>query len=113
MKATEWPSLIVEDCNIEGGYEGAGNVDEDPGFRENGFSGVIRSDRFKPEHVVTVLVIEEALPKDDERSGRVIRVGERWSVIKETRKKEIIVWGDVWNATDEASNFVIISTYQR
>ena len=113
VKATEWASLIVEDCNIEGGYEGPGNFDEDPGFPDDGFSGAVRSANFKPEYILTVLSLKESLPKGIDLSGRVIQIDECWSVIKEVGKKEMIVWGDVRGVDQDASNFTIISTYQR
>lgn len=113
VKASEWTSLIVEDSNIEGGYEGPGNVDEDPGFKDDSLTGMVKSHHFNPDLMTTVLTLKKTFKKDDDFSGRVIRVGDQWSVVKESRTKYLIVWGDMTVQGEGELEYHVIPTYSK
>ena len=107
------PPLILEDNNIEGAVEGTGNIDEIPKFPEDGFVGSVGSIHFDPLRMITTLVPQKLLKGSENLSGRVIRVGERWSVIKAMEKGNVIVWGDVNAEDQEKINIHVIPSYGR
>ena len=103
-----WPK--IERNNIEGGFEGIGNVDRDPGFRKDTIKGTARSVEFDPSQFSSTILIQKAI-KNTDLSGRVLLIGNRWSVVKSVEKKTITVWGDL-SAVDRNVQFEILSEYR-
>jgi hypothetical protein len=109
IKKNESQPPIVENNNIQGGFAGQDNYDTKPDFIEDVINGKINSADFDPTHFLTTIVLQKSIDKSDQLAGRVIRLSDRWSVIKNVESKKIIVWGDLRDLKD--IEFEIISGY--
>jgi hypothetical protein len=75
-----------------------------PSFR---LAGDITARKFDARHFVTKIATDKDLDKED-FSGRVVRIGTQWSVVKSSGPNSLIVWGKI---TDEASVFEVLDHY--
>jgi len=117
---------IVSHNNIEGGYDGEGNVDADPQFVEDGIEGTVLGIQYDSESFTTRIACERtsagnADVKGADLKGRVLQYGDRWSVVNSSDVnssdgQRITVWGDVTRQLQGNANvsdsFRIIPTYQ-
>ena len=69
-------------------------------------SGNIDAKNFDPTYYVTEIKVNE--PMGGELAGRVIRIGEQWSIIKSSDETGLIVWGKI---DDDAKTFEILDDY--
>jgi hypothetical protein len=89
---------------VQGGFEGEGNRDEDPQLVNDSFRGKITAKRDDQATCTTMLSVQPAPPASD-LTGRLIQIGNQWSVIRSTADqqhgRQISVWGDVTDGGDE------------
>ena len=109
IKKNDGQPPIVEHNNIQGGYAGLGNYDSKPDFIDDMIQGKITSAHFDPTHFLTTILLPKSIGKSDHLSGRVIRLGDRWGVIKNSTGKTIVVWGNLEDLKN--LEFEIISEY--
>jgi hypothetical protein len=83
---------------------GAKRTAATPSFRQ---SGAITGRRFDPRRWVTEIGTGGDLGKE-ELSGRVVRIGKEWSVVKSGGLGSLVIWGKV---TDEAPKVEILAHY--
>ncbi len=110
IKKNDGQPPIVQNNNIQGGFEGSGNYDQEPNFVKDVIKGKILSADFDPIHFLTMITLQKALDKSAQLAWRVIRVGDRWGVIKNAESQKIFVWGDLGDLKDV--EFEIISEYR-
>jgi hypothetical protein len=83
---------------VQGGFEGEGNRHEDPQFVNDSIRGNITAKRYDQSTCTTILSVQPAPPASD-LTGRLIQIGNQWSVIRSTADqqhgRQISVWGDV------------------
>lgn len=107
----------VSHNNIEGGFDGEGNIDADPHFMEDGIEGRVSGIRYDPDSLSTWITCVRTSAGNEDLTGRVIQYGDRWSVVNAGHRKRIAVWGDLTRKLDGDDNvsksFRIIPTYQR
>jgi len=104
--------LIIEENNIQGGFAGKGNIDREPGFAEDGVSGTAVSIQFDARRGLTTLVAAKPLEQGTVLQGRVLRVENRWSAVKEVKGNRITAWGDLSAAQNRNQAFEIIPSYR-
>ena len=93
------------------GSGASGNTDAQPIFIDDSVRGTIAAQSFDANAFVTTLQLKEAPgSKENDLTGRVISVGERWSVIKSNEDQSLIVWGDVTGKTDR---LLVLGTYRQ
>ena len=95
--------------NLIQGFAMAGNMDADPQFIDDSLEGTLTDKTYLEDSFVTQLQVGGAGLGDQDLAGRVIRIGEQWSVVKSNTAAQIVVWGEL---TDEAQSFTILGTYQ-
>jgi hypothetical protein len=102
---------VVAKNNIQGGYAGGdGNFDTKPEFESDGAKGTIQSMDYDAQRVVTTISVAE-VPGGGKLAGRVVNVGDKWSVVKESGDGKIVAWGDL-RTNAPATEFKIAPTYQ-
>ncbi len=80
------------DNNVEGGYPG-GNLDQDPGFAEDGVVAGAEVVSHDSLCYTTVLRVHARCSPGCLAPGRVVRVGQSWTVIKSWEAPLLTVWG--------------------
>ncbi len=92
-----------------GGYQdGYYNFDADTGFRDDGRRLSIRSVRPDPARFTTTLSVAETLGAG-ELTGRIIRLGEFWSMVRANTADEVTVWGTT--VPPEAASAQVLPTF--
>jgi hypothetical protein len=99
-------------CNIRGGAAGEGNFDADPKVIRDGISGQIKSIAFDASASQTRLVAAESIADPQKWLGRALRAGRCWGVIAQATDNELVVWGDLTDASNQPSQFAIASSYR-
>lgn len=98
--------------NLTRGYEGEGNFIGDSQFVENGKKGEAVVSTFDQRHFLTSLKLLKTNPLNEDYSGRVIRIGEKWGVISSNDSEKIRVWGDFSRSGySDLADFEIMPTY--
>ena len=96
--------------NLTRGYEGEGNFIGDPQFVDNGKKGSAVVSAFDHRHFMTSLKYADS--ENEDLSGRVIKVGEKWGVVASNDAGKINVWGDFSRSGySDISDFEIMPTY--
>lgn len=104
---------LVSHCNVEGGHPGEGNLNQDPRFENDQRTGKIDSMTCDAVRALTVISTAEDLADPSALAGRVIQVGDKWSVIRAASARRITAWGDLRGAEQsEAATFTISPTYR-
>ena len=103
--------LIVQSNNIQGQFEGRDNYNAVPAFATNSITGKATSTHFDAISFTTAVAIEEPIGDSEQLAGRVLRLGDRWSVIKAAQSTKILVWGDL-GGTHKKMDWEVISDYQ-
>ena len=102
---------VVANNDIQGGYQGGeGNFDTKPEFENDGAEGPIQSMGYDEQQVVTTISVAE-VPGGGKLAGRVVKVGDKWSVVKGSGNGKIVAWGDL-RSKEPATAFRIAPTYQ-
>ncbi len=110
-KGEEAPLVTRND--IQGGYAGGeGNFDQKPEFAEDGVKGRIQSLVYDELRRVTTMAAGDLSGVGEALAGRVLRVGEKWGVIKGAGEGKIAVWGDLRPERDALTEFTIAPSYQ-
>ncbi len=100
--------------NLTRGYEGIGNFIGDPQFVDNGEKGKAVVSAFDRRHFLTSLKYARSNTdsENENYSGRVIKVGEKWGVVASNDAEKINVWGDFSRSGySDIADFEIMPTY--
>ncbi len=84
----------VNYCNIQGGYPGTGNIDEDPLFVGTIAGGVATSLEYDPVAVQTLLEDPHAMLLENSLRGQVVRLGNSYYFAASNTETHVLVWGD-------------------
>jgi hypothetical protein len=98
----------IEFNNIEAGYPGKGNTATNPGFADDGLRQTAHAPSYDYNRFVTTLSVQDQKLNETVIVGRVVRVGNTWTVVKSAARGELIVWGDLSSAKPE---FEILGSY--
>lgn len=96
---------IMHPGGHEGGYY---NFDHAPGFRDDGLRLAVRSARFEPDAFTTTLAVSENL-EPGALAGRIVRLGEHWSMVRTNTTDELTLWGP---APPEGAALEVLPTYR-
>ncbi len=99
----------VENNVIQGGFEGGNNEDTDLGFIDNRIVAKVISIAYKDKDCITEVQVDQNFPEAS-LSGRLARIGEKWSVIQKSSPGRIAIWGDLRDSSD---SLYIAPTYER
>lgn len=92
-----------------GGYlPGYYNKESSPGFRDDGLQLTIRAARSDPAGFVTRLSVAEQLAENT-LTGRIVRIGEFWSMVRANTAREVTLWGPSTPA--DATKLEILPTF--
>ena len=107
------PAPLFEGNNVDDQSVtlGTQNFDRSPKFVDDGISGKIKQISFDPLRVQSRIKIGLSLSADVDLAGRVLRIGERWGVIKESHDRTITVWGELEASDGQDLMFEILPTY--
>jgi hypothetical protein len=100
---------ILTNNLIPGGSSGQGNITADPGFTDDSVTATIASRKFDGTRYLTTLTLGGSKLEPSAVTGRVINVGEQWSVIHSNDSNQLMVWG---NLSDKADSLRILGTYR-
>jgi hypothetical protein len=93
-------------CNVEGGAQGAGNLDSDPLFFEDGHRGQARIREQSDRRFETTLErLNGSALRRNELAGRPARVGESWTVVQSNDSSRVVVWGSLPSGLASAAAF--------
>jgi len=85
----------VTNCNVRGGYPGESNISETPNFNNDRL--ILHADAVgyeRKKFYTTVSIFNSDLPIS-ELTGRVVRAGQKWGVVRSNDKNILTVWGDL------------------
>jgi len=88
-----------------------GNTDKNVRLIENNIKGKIQKMTFNNRRYQTIVEIENKL-SNESLIGRVIRIGDFWSVIFNVDNNKLYVWGNAEERTRGSLDFEILSDYQ-
>ncbi len=98
--------------NVGRGWEGEGNFFGDPKFVNDGRKGKAVVTAFDRKHFITHLKPSKIGLGNEDYAGRVIRIGEKWGVIKSSGSRSLQVWGDYTRyGFSNVTEFEIMPTY--
>ncbi|MFC2135607.1 right-handed parallel beta-helix repeat-containing protein [Bacteroidota bacterium] len=103
--------VVIQNNNISKREYPEGNYDQAVQLGDGEIVGEIVSAKFNCKTYQTMIETDKL--REEELIGRVIRVGDFWSVITKVEKKKIFVWGDVNRRSSDKSSFMIISDYKK
>jgi hypothetical protein len=89
-----------------------GNFDKDPDFNRDGIEGYITSIHCDLSEYTTLLELKKPLENIKLLPGRLLRMGNQWSVIKEVKSGKLVVWGNLSSIKDRNQKFEIIPSYR-
>ncbi len=112
IKDNQGQPPIIQNNNIQGEFSGTDNYDKKPEFIDDSIRGKVKSIKFDPTQSSSTISIQKSIDKSDQLAGRVVRLEDRWSVIKSAENKKIIVWGDLSDILKTDLEFEIISEYR-
>jgi hypothetical protein len=98
----------IEFNNIEGGFAGRGNIDKSPPFEDDRFKSTASAVTYDSNRCVTIFSCAGERFDGGSLAGRVIRVHEKWSMVKSGSRQELVVWGKL---DDEGLDFEIMPSY--
>ncbi|MBI4582559.1 MAG: right-handed parallel beta-helix repeat-containing protein [Planctomycetes bacterium] len=110
-KGAEAPFVTKND--IQGGYAGGeGNFDQKPQFVDDGFQGQVKSLDYDVHRAVTTIAVGNLTGAGGTLVGRLLRIGDKWGIIKHGSQRKIIAWGDLRPKRQQATEFTIAPTYR-
>ena len=106
------PEIFEND--VQGASGGDGNIDVPPKFLDDGLTGRIAA--VETTGLTSVLTIAGGKLPAGELVGRVICVGEKWTVVRENEATRLTVWGDMTTdregrGSPAVREFSVIPTY--
>jgi hypothetical protein len=107
------PAPLFEKNNVDDRSvsQGTQNFDRPPKFIDDRISGQIKEISFDPLRIQSRVKIGPSLSDDQNLTGRVLRIGERWGVIIESHDRTITVWGELQASNRQDLMFEILPTY--
>jgi hypothetical protein len=107
------PAPLFEKNNVDDRSvsQGTQNFDHPPKFIDDRISGQIKEISFDPLRIQSRVKIGPSLSDDQNLTGRVLRIGERWGVIIESHDRTITVWGELQASNRQDLMFEILPTY--
>jgi hypothetical protein len=107
------PAPLFEKNNVDDRSvsQGTQNFDHPPKFIDDGASGRVKEISFDPLRIQSRVKIGPSLSDDQNLTGRVLRIGERWGVIIESHDRTITVWGELQASDRQDLMFEILPTY--
>lgn len=103
---------IIQNNNVEGGFQGGGNFDATPAFLNNSLKGKAVSARFDAARLMTTLSLERPIENGQRLGGRVIRVEDRWSIVQTAKNRNLLVFGDLSNASRNELDWEVVCSYE-
>jgi hypothetical protein len=104
------PPIISQNALPPGVVMGEQNTEAQPIFIDDSLRAAVAGQSFDSRAMVTTLKLKGTdLPPDSLR-GRVVRAGERWSIVRSNDSQTIQVWGDV---TSGSAEVLIQETHQQ
>jgi len=102
--------VIFEDNNINENFKNQHNKNKAVKFTNKSITGEIINIKFDKNKFQSVIEIEK---KPDQKSlaGRVIQVGDFWSVIQRSENSKIYVWGNISLKVKNIDTYSILSDY--
>jgi hypothetical protein len=99
---------------VQGGFSGDDNVDIEPKFVRDGLSGKITDVRIT--EFTSILKLERRKLEPGKLTGRVIRIGEKWTVVKQNDAAGLVVWGNMTtdregHGSNPTAEFTILPTF--
>jgi Protein of unknown function (DUF1565) len=70
------------------------NLNERPGFLEDGVRLIGEKASYRPDRFVTELTLSSPALRPDELMNRVVQIGQRWGVIRSNTGNQVTIWGD-------------------
>jgi hypothetical protein len=83
----------IEYNNIEGGFAGKGNIDKEPLLEDDRFELKASAATYDANRCVTIFSCAGKSFDGGSLTGRVVRVGRKWSMVKSGGLQELVVWG--------------------
>jgi hypothetical protein len=109
VAGTTGPTPVVSENLIQGGYAGDGNRSDDPRFIDDSITLAIKDRVFYASLCQTTIRVGDSLTGKDLR-GRLINIGQQWSVIACSDMNQVTVWGEI---NDSGDKVFIPSTFRR
>ncbi len=103
--------IIVRNNNFDEKVEGSGNIDKSVSLNEKILTGKIKAMKFDGNNYQTVITVDGNL-NENNLKGRVIRIGEFWSVINNAENSMLYIWGNAGMRSDKSTEFDIIPDYR-
>ncbi|MDW8130896.1 MAG: right-handed parallel beta-helix repeat-containing protein [Bryobacterales bacterium] len=88
------PGIIPVASPVRGVYSREQRTERGCEFDEEPFLLIAAESKYRPELCQTQLTVS-APPAVDLRVGRIVRVGDRWSVVARVEGDSVLVWGDL------------------
>jgi len=104
--------LVIQNNNIQDGFEGQDNYDTAPTFTDDSIKGKATLTQFAAVLFTTTISVRNPVELREPLAGRVIRFGNHWSVIKSAEGRKITAWGDLGRSPQQETDWEIISDYQ-
>jgi len=89
------PETSIGFCNVRDGYQGEGNISEEPRFIQDQDRFPLASATYIPSEHSTAVRTPARQLANDELAKRIVRADHRWGVVKSNQHDVISVWGDV------------------
>ena len=93
---------------VRDGYAGRGNISEQPRFLADQAKLQIDASTYRSAEHVTTIRVPSSPWDEQELVNRIIKVANRWGVIKSNGTNTIAVWGDI----SAAKEFLLMPTFQ-
>ena len=94
------PPTTATCCYAQQPLDGEGNFSTAPKLASDGAKLVAGTQRFDAAQAVTAIEIEPDDVPDASLVGRIVRAGDRWSVIQDQHDNSVVVWGDFSDAQE-------------
>jgi hypothetical protein len=111
IQKNQGQDLIIENNNIKDNNFGKKNFDWNISLKSDGFSAPYLNLSTNPgQYVTEILVAADVIPQKI-LSGRFLRIGDGWGIVKSVKAGRIIVWGLLEPEKQVEKVFEILPTY--
>jgi hypothetical protein len=123
IRDNEDGAIRIDDVSVSGAQVANNNVDDDwktkgennfdriPLFREKGKIGKAIKIDFDPNSYLSILTFESNSKINNGLTGKVIRLGNNWGVIKDQKDNSLRIWGLIDSSGKELVEFEILPSY--